>query len=114
MLSTALPYVALLFSIAALGVSFVGVQFALRNKRDERSHRHILLAITELEDQHEALSASHKRLRSRVGMRELREKRKNGDRPPNIDAGDPDGQRYNDPDEWKKRMRLKLHRGELK
>ena len=114
MLSTIFPYVAILVSIGALGVSFVGMQFALRNKRDEREYRNILLALTELEDLHEALAASHKRLRSRVGMRELRERRKNGDNPPNIDAGDPEGRTVNDPDEWKRRKRIELATGKLK
>lgn len=106
MLSTALPYVSALFAIAALGVSLVAMQFALTNKRSDRDYRNLLLHLVELEDDFEALSASHKRLRSRVGMRELRKRRaskENGD-----DRAD------ESPEDFKKRMREKLHRGELK
>lgn len=35
-------------------------------------------AITELTDSYSALLTSHKKLRSRIGMREVRERRKNG------------------------------------
>lgn len=109
MLSTAMPYVALLFALAALGISFVAMQFALTNKRDEHDYRRLLLFMTELDDNHEALAASHKRLRSRVGMRELRAKRKNGeDEEPELP------QPSRDVDEWKKQMRQKLHTGEVK
>jgi len=108
MLSTIFPYVALLVSVGSLGISFVAMQFALRNKRDERNYRKLLLWINEIDDNHEALSASHKRLRSRVGMRELREKKKNG-----ADA-QPGAETDVDPAEWKRQMRAKLHRGELK
>lgn len=116
MLSTVLPYVALLLAIAAFGISLVAMQFALTNKRSDRNYRELLLHLSELEDLHEALAASHKRLRSRVGMRELREKRKTSDDVPA--ALGVNGPAANDPvqsrEEWKKMMRLKLHRGEIK
>ena len=112
MLSTIFPYLALLVSITSLGVSFVAMQFALRNKRDERDYRSLLLLLQELDDQHDALAASHKRLRSRVGMRELRARKKNGQ---NDDAEAPDlPEPSRDVDEWKRQMREKLHRGEIK
>lgn len=114
MLSTVLQYVFLLFSLAAFGISLLAMQFALTNKRDERNYRQLLMHLAELEDLFEALNASHKRLRSRVGMRELREKRKVADNVP--DALGVDGKAANDdtPEEWKRRMRLKLHKGEIK
>lgn len=37
------------------------------------------VALTELTDSYDALLSSHRKLRSRIGMREVREKRKNGD-----------------------------------
>lgn len=112
MLSTALPYVALVFALAALGVAFLAMQFALTNKRSDRDYRTLLLHLNELEDLHEALAASHKRLRSRFGMRELREKRKvSEDVPGELGVDD---QPAANADTWKREMRLKLHKGEIK
>lgn len=107
MLSTILDWIALLLSIAALGISFVAMQFALTNKRSDSDYRRLLLHLSELEDLHEALAASHKRLRSRVGMRELRAKRASGDSEPS-----PESQET--PEEWKKRARAELHAKQIR
>ena len=109
MLSTVMPYVGLVIAIASLGVSFLAMQFALTNKRSERDFRTLLLHITELEDLHEALKASHERLRSRVGMRELRARKKNGDDEPLSRD-----EEVSDIEAWKKQKRLELHTGKLK
>jgi len=115
MLSTALPYVSLIFALAAAGVSLLAMQFALTNKRHDGDFRRLLLIITQMEDDHAALLASHKRLRSRVGMRELRAKRK-VEQDVDEALGVAGNGAANDPDvnEWKRKMRLKLHKGELK
>ena len=72
--------------------------------------------LTELKDSYMSLLASHKKLRSRIGMRELRERRKNGEEDPKpehdenqIDAFEPDPQK--DPEAWKRYMRAKLRLG---
>ena len=119
MLSTVLWYVFALFSIAAFGISIVAIQFALTNKRSDRDYRQLLLHLAEIEDLHEALAASHKRLRSRVGMRELREKRKvSSDVPGELGldgaAANEDHPKPIDPVEWKRQMRIRLHKGEIK
>lgn len=101
-LSTGLLFVSLLCALGSLGVSFVAMQFALRNKRSDREYRDLVLHLAELEDLHEALAASHKRLRSRVGMRELRAKRRNGDDPPE------DQVPLQSVDDWKKQARIEL------
>lgn len=108
MLSTILTYVSLVIALGSLGVAFVAMQFALTNKRSDRDYSVLLLQLRELEDLHEALAASHKRLRSRVGMRELREKRQ-----ANGQEADETAERLT-AEEWKRQMRLKLHKGELK
>lgn len=59
--------------------------------------------VTDLCEEQRALLASHKRLRSRVGMRELREKREGEEDPTN-----------ETPEEWKKRVRLELVTGKRK
>ena len=59
------------------------------------------VALTDLTDAYDALLASHKKLRSRIGMRNVREKRQNGD-----NLGEPDAR--TDPDGYKRAMRLKL------
>ena len=109
MLSTVFPYIALVIAVGSLGISFVAMQFALRNKRDERNYRKLLLWMQEIDDQHEALSASHKRLRSRIGMRELRERKKGAQN----GSGEPADPEPGTP-EWKQAMRLKLQSGEIK
>lgn len=115
MLSTIWPYVVLLLALAAFGISLLAMQFALTNKRHDGDFRRLLLIITQMEDDHAALLASHKRLRSRVGMRELRAKRKvSEDVPGDLDVDDRDAANDDDVHEWKRRMRLKLHKGEVK
>lgn len=109
MLSTVLLYVALTFSVFALAISYFAVRFAYARVKNLRSHQNIIHHLHELEDMHEALSASHKRLRSRVGMRELRARRKNGD-----DGSTDHPSAEFDPEAWKKEQRLKIARGELK
>lgn len=78
----------------------------MRQVRDERDFRQIILHLQELEDHHEALQASHKRLQSRVGMQDLRARRK-----AEGGAGS-DGELFPDPtanpEEWKRQMRIKL------
>jgi len=115
MLSTVWPYILALFSLAAFGVSLLAMQFALTNKRHEGDFRRLLLHLVQLEDDHAALLASHKRLRSRVGMRELRAKRKvEDDVPEKLDVDGQSAANETDINEWKKQMRLKLHKGEIK
>lgn len=114
-LSTGLLAVSLLCSLVAVGIAWVAMQYALTNKRHDRDFRSVLLAIQELEDDHAALSASHKKLRSRVGMQDLRARRKTEH---NEVERDPDTADLftaeTDKEKWKKEMRIKLHRGELK
>lgn len=109
MLSTVWTWVSLAIGSLALVVSFFAIQLALRQVRDERDFRGLMLFCQELDDNFAALSASHKRLRSRVGMRELRAKRNGEDNGDGITEHDRES-----PEEWKKKMRAKLHRGELK
>jgi len=103
MLSTILMYVSIVLAVGSLGISFLAMQFALTNKRSDSDYRRLLLHLSELEDLHEALAASHKRLRSRVGMRELRAKRGNGADPSPNET----------PEEFKARMRAELHKKQI-
>jgi len=105
MLSTTWLYISLAFSLLACIFSGIATQLAMRQVRDDRDFRGILLHLAELEDNHEALSASHKRLRSRIGMQEMRARRKNGDdSQPDLDLPDP----QKDPEAWKREMRVRL------
>ena len=56
--------------------------------------------MADIVEDHSALIQSHKKLRSRIGMRELREKREAQTIPPD-----------ESPEEWKKRVRLELVTG---
>jgi biopolymer transport protein ExbB/TolQ len=106
MLFTTLTYIALAFSLLSCIFAGIATQLAMRQVRDERDFRGILLHLQELEDNHEALSASHKRLRSRIGMQEMRARKRNGDDSQNaLDLPDP----RQDPEGWKREMRLRLH-----
>lgn len=75
--------------------------------------------ITELDDAYHALLDSHKKLRSRVGMRELREKRKSNvssepdqpSLPVALREGEPDASK--DPEGWKHWARANLRAGKL-
>lgn len=104
--------VALAISIVCFIATYSAVGVALKLSRKERDFRALILLFQELEDNHEALAASHKRLRARVGMRELRAKRKNGQNGEDTEA--PVATAETDKERWKREMRVKLHRGELK
>lgn len=62
--------------------------------------------LTDLYDAHHALFDSHKKLRSRIGMRELRQKRRNADEPDETLDEIPDPKK--DPEGWKRAMRARL------
>lgn len=114
-LSTGLVVVSLLFAISSFAVSYIAMQFALRNKRDDHDYGQILRNISLLDDNHHALLDSHKRLRSRFGMRELREKRKVGDEPePEVIETHVGPGKTVDVDAWKKQKRIELAQGKLK
>ena len=103
-------YAAFLLAIVSCGLSIFAFQLAMARHRNLRDIRTIVLHLSELEDMHEALAASHKRLRSRVGMQDLRARRKsekNGadDQP---EAGQLDSEA------WKRQKRLELASGKLK
>ena len=77
-------------------------RFVARNSKRSLSLRKLAeveSTLTELSDAYDALLESHKKLRSRISMRQLREKRKNGTDVPDATT---------DPDGWKREMRLKL------
>lgn len=92
-------------SALSLALSLFAFQLSMRRYMDVRDFRAMRLAIGELDDRLIALGDSHKRLRSRVGMRELRARRgqsENG------------ADETTSADEWKRQMRMKLHKGEIK
>lgn len=76
----------------------VAVFFAYRVSRQAPPRRlaQIELELAELREMHESLLESHKRFRSREGMRDLRQRRKKADGA----APDP----YTDPEGWKRAM----------
>jgi len=117
MLST--NFLVILAVIAALALVFqvqiAGIKKFCRKITDfvEKSNKRSLslariaeveATLTELSDAYDALLKSHKKLRSRIGMRENREKRANGALEDNM----PDAR--TDPDGWKRAMRLQLRR----
>lgn len=110
MLSTYLTEILLfiVFVAAGLAVYLSALAFSMAKSRymDVRDFREMRLFLADLDDRHEALVASHKRLRSRVGMKELRAKRKQEDDIPEKSE--------ETPEQWKKRKRLELHSGRLK
>ena len=110
-LSTAATLITGAIAIVALIAAYGSFHFCMRVAEKERDYRQLLLAITQLDDNYHALYDSHKRLRSRVGMRELRERRKGEHN--NDDSPDP-AQPSRDTLEWKKQMRIKLATGEVK
>jgi hypothetical protein len=86
-----------------------------------RDFTEMQIQLEALADLYSALSTSHKRLRSRVGMRELRERRKGDQEEQQLPL--PTNDPYNSADQltteeqraaWKREMRVKLHRGEIK
>jgi len=103
-LSTGMALVSLALAIISFIAAYGCFHFCMRMARSERDYRSLLLAMQELDDNHEALAASHKRLRSRVGMRELREKRKDER---TVSENGADGS----VDDWKRRKRLELFHG---
>lgn len=113
MLSTELFTILALFAgcivVALLSIRQYNVEARCRNaihRMETRNARSVTLAkmahveasLTELTDAYDALLTSHKKLRSRIGMRHVRENRENAV---------PDSQ--TDPAGYKKAMRLKLH-----
>ena len=124
--STFLLFFGPLALVISLGCAFISAQ-AIRYSRaavawlEEYNAEAISLkrlaeveiALTELTDSYQALLTSHKKLRSRIGMREVREKRRSGNGEGDTITGDlPDPTA--DPEGWKKAMRLKLRTGQLK
>lgn len=112
-LSTAAMFIGLALSIIAFIAAYGSFAFCLKVSRKDRDYRALFLFCQELEDNHAALLASHKKLRSRVGMRELRAKRNGGD---NDDAPDlvnaiSTGET---PEEFKARVRKEIHLGKIK
>ena len=117
MLSSELSTGLILITLALAIISFIAAygcfHFCMRVARETRDYRALLLHIRELEDLHEALAASHKRLRSRVGMRELRSKRKaanddDGAYQEDQDVRRANGQAPESIEDWKKRTRLEM------
>lgn len=111
-LSTGLALVALALSVVCFIGCYAAVMFAARLARERRDYGEILRQIFELDDRLCALNDSHKRLRSRVGMRELRARRKQEHNGPDTEPETTDEARQRE--EWKRQMRVKLHRGEIK
>lgn len=111
-LSTAAAYIALALAVVSFIAAYGCFHFCMRVARSERDYRALLLFIQELDDNHEALAASHKRLRSRVGMRDLRARRNESKNEPGDHPELPQPSR--DQEEWKRQMRVKLHTGQLK
>ena len=110
MTNSIILYAAFLLAVVSCGLSIFAFQLAMARHRNLRDIRAIVLHLSELEDMHEALAASHKRLRSRVGMRDLRERRKsekNG-------ADDEPKREGFDPEAWKREKRLEIASGKLK
>jgi len=103
-LSTGMALVSLALAVISFVAAYGCFHFCMRVARSERDYRALLLLLQELDDNHEALAASHKRLRSRVGMRELREKRKDEKTVRSNGAGE-------SPEDWKRRKRLELFHG---
>lgn len=111
MLSTPLLLVTFGLSVFASVLGVVAAIYARRRILFHEQFRSMLLAMQELDDNHAALLASHQKLRSRVGMREMRAKRKDANGADELDVPLPKAE---SPEEWKKRMRVELHKGTLK
>ena len=117
-LSTVFLFASFVLSVLAMAFSLGCLRIATRVWRKNRDIRAIVMQLMEMDDSLEALSASHKRLRSRVGMRELRSKRKEGengnDEAPYASVDVPPQLGPEEREIWKRQMRILLHRGELK
>lgn len=101
-MSTFYPQIALALSMAALVFSFFAVRFTKKkNARSLSLARMTKLEaeMTEVLDALQAVRASMHKLRSRVGMRERREREKNGH---DWETGEP-----SDPEEWYRWARRK-------
>lgn len=112
-LSTAAMYITFAISVVAFIAAYGCFHFCMQVAKKERDYRRLLLAITQLDDNYHALYESHKRLRSRFGMRELREKRKVESEPVEIETEVAPGE-TKDVDAWKKQKRAELATGTLK
>lgn len=93
MLWTISPFTFLLLSLS-LAAAVTAGWFYVRLRRllkgaSSRSLTNLDLAVTELQSQFESLLAAHRRLHSRVAMREMREKRKA--EPPDDEPTPPNG-----------------------
>jgi hypothetical protein len=123
MLSTDLPTFSVILSAVALLVACVCMFIAARAHRwavaaikwtheynaDSLSLKQLAeleAQMTDLYDSYSALLASHKKLRSRIGMREVREKRRSENFDATVTLAEPDPQK--DPEGWKRHMRAKL------
>lgn len=96
---------------AARALSFAqdAVTWVQTNNADSISLRQmaeVQTQLTELLDAHQTLYDSHKKLRSRIGMREMREKRRSESGDGKVPGDVPDPQ--TDPEGWKRAMRIKL------
>lgn len=80
---------------ALSGVVALFFSWRISKQAPPRRLAQIEVELAEMRELHESLLESHKRLRSREGMRELRQRRKNGN-----DSPDP----YTDPEGWKRHM----------
>lgn len=110
-LSTGILLVILALAVVSFIAAYGSFHFCMKVAKERRDYRQLLLFMQELDDNHEALSASHKRLRSRVGMQDLRARKKNAQN----GADSPDGaEPITDAEQWKRDMRVKLARGDIK
>ena len=93
--------VVLLIVLVSLVFSGIAVRLSQKRFTAHKINRDLVSIsseLSDLRDLYEALIASHKKLRSRIGMRRLREK--NSDEMPDPAV---------DPAAWKREMRKKLH-----
>lgn len=120
MLSTELPTIFLVLACLTCVISVVALWLAAQSAAhatamatyvEEANEKSVTLKtmaelsaeVTDLRDAYESLLQSHKKLRSKIGMREVRARRKNNaDR--DQDVPDP----RDDPDGYKRAMRAKL------
>lgn len=110
-LSTGILLVILALAVVAFIAAYGSFHFCMKVAKERRDYRTLLLFMQELDDNHEALAASHKRLRSRVGMQDLRARRKGAQN----GAEDPENaEPITDGEKWKRDMRIRLARGEVK
>lgn len=104
MLSTVTAVTALIFSFVSLLYAYAAVQeLKKRNAKNIALKEIAILSgeVTDLKDAYSSLLEQHKRLRSRIGMREKRSKSKSN----GSDMPDP----QTDPAGWKRYMRLQIH-----